>query len=204
MLYPAELRAPCGAALLDGESQGRKSVASIFFTAYAKAMMRRSLPLAALAATLAGCSADTTGYPSLAPRPAETMGFEEPAPPPPVPVRADPATDARIAAAKTAQASAASAFDAGAARAEGLARAARGAAVGSDRWLDAQAAVAELDSLRAAYGDTIGPLEDLAAERAAALQPAYPALDRAVEAARATSTAQTRRIDAIAALLKPA
>ncbi|MEH3101926.1 hypothetical protein [Sphingomonas adhaesiva] len=167
-------------------------------------MTRRSLPLAALTVMLAGCSADTTGYPSLAPRPAETIGFEEPSTPPPAAPRADPALDARIASATTAQASAARAFDAGATRAEALATAARGVAVGSDRWLDAQAALAELDSLRAAYGDTIAPLEDLAAERAAALQPAYPVLDQALEAARATSAAQTRRIDAIAAMLKPA
>ncbi|MEH3047586.1 hypothetical protein [Sphingomonas adhaesiva] len=171
-------------------------------------MKRRSLalPLLALstAVAAAGCSADTAGYPSLAPRPAETIGFEEPAAPPPAPVQADPVLDARVAAAVAKRTAAARAFDTGADRAEAQARAARGASVGSDRWLDAQAALAELDSLRAAHGDALGPLEDLAAERAVALQPAYPALERALAEARTAAATQTRRIDAIAAMLTPA
>ncbi|WP_294192951.1 hypothetical protein [uncultured Sphingomonas sp.] len=99
---------------------------------------------------------------------------------------------------------AARAFDAGANRAERLARSARGAKPGSEPWLDAQTALAELDALRARHQDALGVLEDLASSRAQALQPAYPALEAALQAARAISASQTRRIDAIAASLAPA
>ena len=206
MLYPAELRARCGAALLDGESEGRKCVASFFFTAYAIFMNRPLLRLLTpVLATilLAGCAADPTAYPSLAPRAVEKLGFEEPVTPP-APLITDPALDARIAAAAAKRADAARAFDAAATRAERLARAARGAAAGSDRWLDAQTALAELDSLRAAHGEAAGVLEHMAAQRAQALLPAYPALEKAREEAKAAATAQTQRIDALTRALAPA
>ncbi|MBW6525736.1 hypothetical protein KZ813_02670 [Sphingomonas sp. RHCKR7] len=158
-------------------------------------------PALAIAASLAGCSADMSGYPSLAPRPVERLGFEEPATPPPVPVAADPALDARLAEIAAARAAAARDFDAAVERAAARAAAARGAAAGSERWLDAQTAIAELDSLRSTHADSVGQLEELSATRAQALQPAYPALERALEAARATATAQTARIDSLAASL---
>ncbi|WP_375249943.1 hypothetical protein [Sphingomonas sp.] len=154
--------------------------------------------------SLTACTKDTTPYPSLAPRPAEAIGFEEPAPPPPASVTADPELDARVARLVRQREEAVAAFDRGAARAEGLARAARGSSAGSERWLDAQTALAELDALRAAHGDAVTGLEDLAATRAQGLQPAYPALESALSASRATAAAQTRRIDAIAAMLAPA
>ncbi|WP_132907951.1 hypothetical protein [Sphingomonas sp. BK235] len=159
-------------------------------------------PLALIALPLiSGCSADPSGYPSLAPRPIEKMGFEEPATPPPAPIAADPALDSRLTAIAATRAAAARAFDAAADRAATRTTAARGAAVGSERWLDAQTAVAELDSLRSTHADSVGQLEELAAARAQALQPAYPALDQALDAARATAAAQTRRIDSLAAAL---
>ena len=206
MLYPAELRARCGAALLDGESEGRKCVASFFFTAYAVFMNRPPLrPLAPVlvAILFAGCAADSTVYPSLAPRAAEKTGFEEPETAP-APLVADPALDARIAAATAKREGAARAFDTAATRVERLARAAQGAAAGSDRWLDAQTALAELDSLRAAHGEAVGELEDLAAQRAQALLPAYPALERARAEAQEAAVAQTGRIDALTRALAPA
>lgn len=166
--------------------------------------MLRFSPLLLLAPLIAGCATDDTAYPSLAQRPAETIGFDEPATPPPAPIVADPALDARIAAAERTRAAAAEAFTAGATRAEALARAARGAAAGSERWLDAQTALAELDSLRSTHADTIGALEDLATARAQTLQPAYPGLERALEAARAAAGEQTKRIDTIGAMLAPA
>lgn len=151
---------------------------------------------------LAGCAVpDAASYPSLAPRPAEAHGFEEPAAPPPAPVVADPALDARIATAGRARAAAAAAFDRAAAQAERAARAARGAAAGSEPWMTAQTLLAELDSLRSAHADASGQLEDVAAERAQALQPAYPVLERALKEARAADAAQTARIDSIARML---
>jgi hypothetical protein len=207
MLYPAELRARNGAALLDATARGRKSVAVSFSRLYADRMPRSprapsplaTVPLIGVALlSLVGCSADMSGYPSLAPRPVEKLGFEEPATPPPAPVAADPALDARLAGIATARATAAREFDAAAERATARASAARGAAAGSERWLEAQTAIAELDSLRSAHADSLNQLEELAAARAQALQPAYPALEQALDAARATAATQTRRIDALA------
>lgn len=166
-------------------------------------MMRPFLPLALLPLA-AACAADPTVYPSLAPRAVERLGFDEPAAPPPAPVAADPALDARIAALVQQRADAARAFERGAARAETLARGARAAKVGSDRWIDAQTAIAELDALRSAHADIVGVLDDLASTRAQALQPDYPALNRALSDARAAATAQTQRIDALAASLPAA
>ncbi|MGK6324032.1 hypothetical protein ACMGDM_13255 [Sphingomonas sp. DT-51] len=153
---------------------------------------------------VAACGADLSGYPSLAPRAVEQRGFEEPATPPPAPVAADPALDARLATIATARADAVRQFDAAADRAAARATNARGAAVGSERWLDAQTAIAELDSLRSAHADAGGQLEEIATARAQALQPAYPALEEALAAARDAAEAQTRRIDAIAATLPAA
>lgn len=155
--------------------------------------------LLALLPLVSGCAADRTGYPSLAKRPIEGVSFDEPAAPAPAAVTADPALDASISRAVSARRAAASAFDQAAGRAEALARAAAGAAIGSDRWLDAQTALAELDTLRAGHADAVGELEELAAARAQALEPAYPALELALEEARAAGAEQTGRIDRIAA-----
>ena len=210
MLYPAELRARNGAALLDATGRGRKSVAVSFSRLYADRMPRfprtpsplATLPLIAAALlSLPGCGADMNGYPSLAPRPVEKLGFEEPATPPPSPVAADPGLDTRLGTIAAARASAARDFDAAAERAATRTSAARRATAGSERWLDAQTAIAELDSLRSAHADSLNQLEELAAARAQALQPAYPALEQALDAARATAATQTRRIDALAASL---
>lgn len=160
-------------------------------------------PLLALAALplIAACAADPTVYPSLAPRAIEKLGFEEPAPPPPAPAQPDPTLDVRIATIVGKRTTAAQEFDRAAQVAVTKARAAKGAKVGSDRWIDAQTAIAELDALRGATADAIGALEDLAAQRALALKPAYPPLDRALADARAASQAQTARIDALAGSL---
>ncbi len=163
-------------------------------------MFRALAPLAPLA-LLAACASDPTVYPSLAPRPVEKLGFAEPATPPPAPTAQDPALDRELAAITVKGNTAARDFDKAAARAETLARAARGAKVGSDAWITAQTAIADLDALRSSYGDTVGALDDLAVLRAAALQPAYPALEQALVDARATAQTQTERIDALAGAL---
>ncbi|WP_375273120.1 hypothetical protein [Sphingomonas sp.] len=165
---------------------------------------RRSLPLCVMLLPLSACAVPEGPYPSLAPRPAEKLGFEEPAPPPPAMAIRDPALDARLAYNARERAAAIKAFDAGAARAERLVSAARGAAAGSDRWLEAQIAIAELDAVRARHRDALGALEDLASARARDLQPAYPALEAALVEARRTSEEQTRRIDGLVARLAPA
>jgi hypothetical protein len=160
-------------------------------------------PLASLASLslLAACAADPTVYPSLAPRPAEKLGFEEPARPPATPSAPDPALDARLATITQQRATAARDFDRAAARADTLARAAQGAKVGSDAWIAAQTAIADLDALRSAHSDAIGTLDELAGARAQALQPAYPPLERELAAARAAAATQTARIDALTAAL---
>lgn len=163
-------------------------------------MLRAPAPLAPLC-LLAACASDPTVYPSLAPRPVEKLGFAEPATPPPAPAAQDPALDGKLAAITVKGATAARDFDRAAARAETLARAAKGAKVGSDAWIAAQTAIADLDALRSSYGDSVGALDELAGTRAAALQPAYPALEQALAEARATAQAQTARIDALAGAL---
>lgn len=203
MLYPAELRARCGAALLPGESGGRKCIASFFMRLYANRMIRLLFALA-LAPLVAACAADRTVYPSLAPRAGEGAAFAEPATPPPAPVVRDPALDGRIADAVAKRVAAARAFDRAAARADTLVRAARGAMLGSDRWIEAQTAIAELDALRSAHADPIATLEDMSVTRAQALLPEYAALDDALDAARAVAREQTQRIDALSAALPAA
>ncbi|MDR6787268.1 hypothetical protein J2Y58_000609 [Sphingomonas sp. BE138] len=163
-------------------------------------MRRPFAPLASLS-LVAACASDPTVYPSLAPRPVEKLGFEEPAPPPAAPAGPDAALDATLAANAQQRTTAARDFDRAAARADTLVRTARGAKVGSDAWIAAQTAIADLDALRSAYGDTIDALDELARTRAAALQPAYPALDQALAAARATARSQTTRIDTLGAAL---
>ncbi len=165
---------------------------------------RLPLLLCAALTSLSSCAVPEGPFPSLAPRAVEKLGFAEPAAPPPAAVAPDPALDVRLADNARERLEAARAFDAGANRAERLARSARGAKPGSEPWLDAQTALAELDALRARHQDALGVLEDLASSRAQALQPAYPALEAALQAARAISASQTRRIDAIAASLAPA
>jgi hypothetical protein len=76
-----------------------------------------------------------------------------------------------------------------AARAETLTKAAQGQAVGSDRWLDAQTALAELDVFRATTSAALTDLEDATMSRAAEGKPPYPSL----EAARATAQAELDR-----------
>lgn len=165
---------------------------------------RHSLLLCAALVPLAGCAVPEGPFPSLAPREVEKLGFAEPTPPSPAPVAPDPALDARLADNARERQAAIKAFDTGADRAVRLARVARGAKAGSEPWLDAQTALAELDALRARHQDALGVLEDMALARAQALEPAYPGLEAALKDARAASAAQTRRIDAIVASLAPA
>jgi hypothetical protein len=144
--------------------------------------------VASLAVLLSACSTDQDSYPSLAPRPIEQRS-DEVVSPPPAALVPDPALDARITKARAALADAAQSFDGGIASTTTLVAAAAKAGVGSDPWLDAQTALAELDGARARSAATLSDVDAMAIARAAALKPAYPALD-ALDALAQTQVAQ--------------
>ncbi len=158
-------------------------------------MRRFSPPLAALAAlpALAACTVSDQGYPSLLPRPIERRGDAEPVRPDPV-ATPDAALDRRIAEQRALADAAAKRFQSAALEAETRVALARGLAVGSEPWVRAQTALAELAPIR---GDTVmivSGLEELAAARAAAGEPAYPALDAAIAEIGGAATAQGDRV----------
>lgn len=126
-----------------------------------------------------GCARDDGAYPSLALRAIEKLGFDEPDAPPPVPVVADPELDVDVAAAGARLDKAEADFTGALGGVEAAARAARGAAAGSEAWITAQTALAELDGTRAEVSEVLSNLDDLAIARAATLAPAYPALEAA-------------------------
>ncbi len=150
---------------------------------------------------LAACAGNERSSPSLLPRAIETRGFAEPAAPPPVPVASDPALDAEIAAGTASLATSGAAFTRAATRAAALTARARGDKAGGERWIEAQSALAELDIQRATTSDLSSTLEQRAADRAAALQPDYPALETARAAAQSQLDAETKRITDLQAAL---
>ena len=154
-------------------------------------MIRVALFLSAL--LLAGCAHDGgTAYPSLAPRPVERLGFAEPVRPAAVLVP-DPALDAQIVQQQAGLDHIVAGFTAAAGTAERAVAGAAGRPVGSDAWLDAQAALTRLDDWQTQISALAGTIDAAASARAAQLQPAYPALDAlaahaAAEAERETGT----------------
>ena len=82
--------------------------------------------------------------------------------------------------------------------ASGLLGAGARATVGSDAWLDAQTALAGLDTPRADLLAVVTDLEQLAIARAAAGQPPYPAL----QTAQAEAEADLARITALVSARK--
>ena len=78
---------------------------------------------------------------------------------------------------------------------------ARGVPEGSEAWLDAQAALSTLESLRAPTLIALADLEGMVIERGKAGQPPYPALESAVAATDAMANAQADRISALEAAL---
>lgn len=155
------------------------------------------MPLAALV-LLTGCAtADDGRYPSLGPRAAERTGFEEPVAATPAPVAADPSLDAQLATAAGKLDTVIKGFDADRARAERAAGVAGARSVGSEAWLTAQTALAQLDDWRAQASGLTTDLETLAGERIGSVGTPYPAL----EALRARAAAEAEReAAAIAAL----
>jgi hypothetical protein len=162
------------------------------------AMIRNAALLIVLLA--AGCAEATEKYPSLALRPIESRPEAETVTP--VPEAApDPALDAQLATLTAKLAQIDTDFAAVAARANAAARARGAQAVGSDQWLAAQTALAEIDGLR---GDTLGAVSDLersATMRGEAGQPPYPALDALRARAQDQLDTETAKIAAIKALL---
>jgi len=144
-------------------------------------MKRALIPLL----LLAGCAQPSARFPSLLPRAIETRDDSEPMPASPA-IAADPALDARVATALAALAKTRADFEAQATRAEALVKAAQGKPAGSEQWLDAEVALADLDVLRVQSSSTLTDLETDAIDRAAAGHPPYPAL----EAARAQAMTQ--------------
>jgi hypothetical protein len=165
--------------------------------------IRAILAPLALGLIATGCSAPGS-YPSLLPRAAETRGEAEPSVAEQAAPAADPAVDTRIAAALKTLAERTGAFDSAAKVAERQIARAGTVAAGSEAWLDAQVALAELDTLRSATLEVAAGLDDLASERALALAQDYPPLTAAVEQVRAAGADQAGRIAAFQARLAPA
>lgn len=167
--------------------------------------MKQLFSLAGSVLLIGGCAApDTSRYPSLLPRPIESRSDAEPVAPPPAVAKPDPATEARLTAFRTTLSDTEKAFAAAADRAEAAARLAKGDAVGSDRWITAQIALAELDGYRATLSGTVTDIEQLAIERAAAAEPDYPGLAELRGAVQTALDAETARIAAIQAMLPAA
>ena len=164
----------------------------------------KRLPAGALAAPvlLAGCAAPAINAPSLLPRPIENVGFEEPEAKP-VEIVPDPALDAEIEEARQTLGTAAADFGEAAAKVGPLVDAAEGAGIGSDAWLDAQVALAALDTVRATSLATLSDLDRLAIERGVAGKPAYPALNALRTEAQAQVQAESERIDDFVDRLPP-
>ena len=163
--------------------------------------MKHPILLAFLALFAAGCAEHSaTGYPSLLPRPIELRSDAEPAAVPDT-AAPDSTLDSRLTDFKASIERVATAFAPAADRAEQTARGARSDGVGSERWIGAQTALAELDGYRADTSAIVTDLEQLAIARAAELKPSYPALEAVRATAEAQLAAQTARIAAIQAML---
>lgn len=149
-----------------------------------------------LALALAGCAGSNPRYPSLLPRAAESRSAAEP-----VAVAAalvaDPALDISLGKLDGELKQAAAAFAPLATKATRLTDAAVGAGIGSDAWLAAQSALADMDALRAQSISALSEIDRVAIERGVAGLPAYPALEVLRDAAEAQATAQTATIEAL-------
>lgn len=161
--------------------------------------MRSLVSLSALT-VLTACAAPEAGYPSLLPRPIESRSDAVPAKPDPV-ATPDPALDRRIAEQRALAQAAAMRFQSAAVEAETRVAVARGMAVGSDPWVRAQTALAELTPLRNEVTGIVSALEETAIARATAGEPAYPALDAAIAELGTVAQAQGDKVAALEAAL---
>lgn len=166
--------------------------------------MKRALPFTCLALLCSCAEQTTTRYPSLLPRPNEATSIAEPESPPPPAAEDDPALDAKLVTLKATLNESATAFAPAAERAERAAAAARGMPAGSEGWITAQSALAELDGYRATTSAALTDIEDIAIGRAAAGQPDYPGIEALRTEANAQVKTQSERIGAIQATLPEA
>lgn len=158
--------------------------------------MIRTVPLV-LGLALSACAGDAGHTPSLAPRPIEQLGFDEPTRPAPAIAQSDPRLDPLLAEHARAAADRARRAEDALAEAERRVARAAGAAAGSDAWLDAHISLGALDVLRAEGSEALSALEQAAVDRGVAGQPPYPRLDQAIEETRGTLGALSARIDVL-------
>jgi hypothetical protein len=153
-----------------------------------------------LALGLVGCTEAPGAYPSLALRPIESRSDAEPEVATPV-AAPDAELDKKIAAIDAKLGASEAAFSASAATAEAAARAPAAQAVGSNEWVRAESALADLDSLRVDTLGAVTDLDQLTSERGVAGDPPYPALQAALAKAQAQLDVQQKKIAAIKAIL---
>lgn len=163
-------------------------------------IMKNAFALLACLLAATACSQDQTVYPSLGIRPAEKLGFAEPVAKPAV-AAPDPALDTQIATMSKTLDGITTGFTRDAAESERVARTARGAAVGSETWLTAQTALAQLDDWRAQASSLVTDIERRATDRAAMLEPDYPALATLHARAQAETERQDGTIARIQAMV---
>ncbi|RZF63998.1 hypothetical protein EWE75_13555 [Sphingomonas populi] len=168
---------------------------------------RRATAVSALLLTAllsSGCAQTVSPYPSLQPRAIERRSDTEPTEAAAAAATPDVALETLLAAKAKTLADTDSAFAPAADSAERAAKAARGGAVGSDRWIAAQTALAKLDAFRATTSALVTDLDELAIGRARDAKPPYPALDSLKGRGDAQLTAEINRIAEIQALLPAA
>lgn len=151
---------------------------------------------------LDGCAAPAS-YPSLLPRAVEAPGRGERPAAEPAPEAADPALHAQVAASLRLLDERTTAFNNAATSAARTVAAAHGASAGSEAWLNAQVALAELDTLRSATVELATDLDAVAGERALRLAPEQPTLNAAIEHVRLAAAAQANRIAELQERLAP-
>ena len=162
--------------------------------------MLRALSLS-LFILAAGCTEAPGVYPSLAKRPIESRPDTPPEPPAPETAKPDPALDAQIRTLLAQLAKADSDFADAAAKVERAAAVSGSRTVGSDAWIGAQAALADLEMRRGDSQSVLTDLERLVTDRGVAGEPPYPALDAARAKAQAQADAQNARLSAVKARL---
>jgi hypothetical protein len=138
---------------------------------------------------LGGCSDPGAGYPSLAPRPIESLSLAEPATPPAPAQVADPAAVARYAPLIAQAHSADEAFRRALEQGRAALAAGRNAATGSEPWAEAQVALSRIETAREPVAKA---LADLDAARNA--DPTHASTGEAIAAAQAFD--QVQQIDA--------
>lgn len=159
-------------------------------------MNRSPIALLILAATLSGC-ASTGKFPSLLPRDVEQHSYDlEPRRAAPA-LTPDATLDAGIADAEKRFTASAGRFATVADTASRSIVPARGAAPGSDAWLDAQRALGELDSAHADVVALAADLDGMAIARASSGNPVYPALEALRQRVDAEIAAESARLDAL-------